>query len=71
MAIIFFKHIFIIFFYLQVNKKLGKIGKDFGSIKDVLGAYKGLIQLQLTYKLDVYKMAKGLLEYEGVIYKGK
>ena len=40
-------------------------------MKDVIGAYKGLIQLQLTNKLDVYKMAKGLLQYKGIIYKGK
>ena len=46
------------------------IGKSFGNIKDVLGAYKGLIQLQLTYNSNVYKMAKGLLEYKGTIYKG-
>ena len=58
------------FFSLQTNKQLQNVGKDFANIDDVFGAYKALIQLQMTYKLDTYKMAKGQLEYKGVLYQG-
>ena len=50
---------------------MNSIGKDFPNNKDVIGAYKGLIQLQITYKLDVHEMAKGEISYKGITYKGK
>ena len=46
-------------------------GKNFGNLDDVYGAMKGLIQLQMAYKLDPYKMAKGQLEHRGVVYSGQ
>ena len=46
------------------------VGKNFADTDDIYGAYKALIQLQMTYKLDTYKMAKGQLEYKGVLYQG-
>ena len=57
-------------FSLQVNKRLQNVGKNFANTDDIYGAYKALIQLQMTYKLDTYKMAKGQLEYRGVLYQG-
>ena len=58
------------FFSLQINKQLQNVGKNFGNTDDIYGAYKALIQLQMTYKLDTYKMAKGQLEHKGVLYQG-
>ena len=64
------KYAISIFFPLQINKQLQNVGKNFANTDDIYGAYKALIQLQMTYKLDTYKMAKGQLEYRGVLYQG-
>ena len=56
--------------YFQVKENILNVGKNFANIDDIFGAYKGLIQLQITYKLDTYKMAKGLIHYKGVTYQG-
>ena len=56
--------------YFQVKENIVNVGKNFATIDDIFGAYKGLIQLQITYKLDTYKMAKGLIHYKGVTYQG-
>ena len=58
-------------YFYQINENLKDSGKNFGNIEDVYGAMKGLIQLQMAYKLDPYKMAKGQLEHRGVVYSGQ
>ena len=56
--------------YFQANENLINLGRNFANVDDIFGAYKGLIQLQITYKLDTYKMAKGLIHYKGFAYQG-
>ena len=53
-----------------MHKLMQNVGKNFANTDDIYGAYKALIQLQMTYKLDTYKMAKGQLEYKGELYQG-
>ena len=55
---------------IELRNKLKNLGKNFATINDVTGAYKGLIQLQMTYKLDPVDLHKGFFKYRGNTHYG-
>ena len=55
---------------ISTRKKLKEFGKNFPNVNDVTGAYKGLIQLQMTYKIDPYDLLHGYFKFGGKKYHG-
>ena len=55
---------------ISTRKKLQEFGKNFPNIDDVTGAYKGLVQLQMTYKIDPYHLVHNYFKFGGKTYYG-